>query len=216
MLVSLFFSNRIDISKTNEASDEESRISIVAIIKKLIRNRVVICLSLIYLSSGVYATAYDFIGSIGLKLGIDVSVLLTFSGVILMINAVLAYFISKRVTEHNRKSLFLIDIFTDFVPAVLFALSNSKLLFMLGLFISSIKDVFASITFSYIVSCFNEEEGFMALALLGSISSLFSVIFPIIFGYMIENDSQLLFGISAGLILVSVLIAKVLMPDNKD
>ena len=56
----------------------------------------------------------------------------------------------------------------------------------------------------------------MALALLGSISSLFSVIFPIIFGYMIENDSQLLFGISAGLILVSVLIAKVLMPDNKD
>ena len=44
MLVSLFFSNRIDISKTNEASDEENRISIVAIIKKLIRNRVVICL----------------------------------------------------------------------------------------------------------------------------------------------------------------------------
>ena len=216
MLFSLFFSNRIDISKTNEASDEESRISIVAIIKKLIRNRVVICLSLIYLSSGVYATAYDFIGSIGLKLGIDVSVLLTFSGVILMINAISAYFISKRVTEHNRKSLFLIDIFTDFVPAVLFALSNSKPLFMLGLFISSIKDVFAPITFSYIVSCFNEEEGFMALALLGSISSLFSVIFPIIFGYMIENDSQLLFGISAGLILVSVLIAKVLMPDNKD
>ena len=133
-----------------------------------------------------------------------------------MINAISAYFISKRVTEHNRKSLFMIDIFTDFVPAVLFALSNSKLLFMVGLFISSIKDVFAPITFSYIVSCFNEEEGFMALALLGSISSLFSVIFPIIFGYMIENDSQLLFGISAGLILVSVLIAKVLMPDNKD
>ena len=216
MLVSLFFSNRVDISKTNEVSDEDNRVSIFAIIKKLIRNKAVICLSLIYLSSSVYATAYDFIGSIGLKLGIDVSVLLTFSGVILMINAVVAYFLSKRVTKQNRKSLFLIDIFTDFIPAVLFALSNSKLLFMFGLFISSIKDVFAPITFSYIVSCFNEEEGFMALALLGSISSLFSVIFPIIFGYIIENNSQLLFGISACLILVSVLIAKILMPENKN
>ena len=216
MLVSLFFSNRVDISKTNEVSDEDNRVSIFAIIKKLIRNKAVICLSLIYLSSGVYATAYDFIGSIGLKLGIDVSVLLTFSGVILMINAVSAYFLSKRVTKQNRKSLFLFDIFTDFIPAVLFALSNSKLLFMLGLFISSIKDVFAPITFSYIVSCFNEEEGFMALALLGSISSLFSVIFPVIFGYIIENNSQLLFGISACFILVSVLIAKILMPENKN
>lgn len=214
LLVSLFFANRIDISKNNSSADGESKVSIVSILKKLFKNKIVICLSLIYLSSGVYATAYDFVGSIGLKLGIDVSVLLTFSGTILIINAISAYFISKKVTKQNRKSLFLIDIFTDFIPAVLFALSNSKLLFMLGLFVSTIKDVFAPITFSYIVSCFNEEEGFMALSLLGSISSLFSVVFPIIFGYIIDNNSQLLFGISACLILVSVLIAKVLMPEN--
>lgn len=212
MLSCIYQTKKIDIKETTD-NEKEEKPTFEKIIT-LLKNKVVIALTLIYLASGVYATAYDFVGQIGLRLGINVSLLISFSGILVFVNALIAICITNSCSIKRRKNYFLFDIVFDVVPALIFAFTNNAYLFIFSLFLTSIKDIFAPITFAYIVSCFNQEDGFIALGLLGSISSFISILFPIIFGYLIIENYQLLFLISAILILISSVIAKVLLPNK--
>lgn len=212
LFLSIFLFNNIDIN--NKTQNKEKRKSSLLSILKLLKNKVVICFTIIYVSSGLYSNAYDFVGEIGLKLGINVSSILSFTGIMVFVNAVIAVLITNNHSFKKRKNVLLLDVGFDILPAIIFAFSNNAYLFFAALFFSSIKDVLSPITFSYIISCFNEEDGFIALGILGSISSLISVVFPIIIGYFIDQNATEIFLISTLFILVSTVCAKLLLPEK--
>lgn len=212
LLSSIYFFRRVDINEKVNA-EEKSKTDIKKIMQ-LLKNKVVICLTIIYVSSGLYANAFDFVGEIGMNLGIKASYILSFLGVMEIVNAIVAVLLTSNHTFHKRKNILLFDVAFDVVPALIFAFTNNMYLFFIALFFSSIKDVLSPITFSYTISCFEEEDGFIALGILGSISSLISVVFPVFMGYFIVDNSKEIFLVSTVFILISTVCAKILLPEK--
>ncbi len=194
---------------------EKDKISYKTFFFKIIKKKELIVLSTIYLSTSVYGTAYVFVGKVGLDLGYTSSFLVSYTGAFSFLNVVFAFLVGTILVIKNRKRILVFDILLDCIPALVFVFSNSKELFLFALTLTLIKDIFAPVTFSYIISCFDDEEGIMALGVLGTLSSLFGMIFPSIFGLIWDSMYQIIFIIAAFLCLLAAVLAVVFLPDDE-
>lgn len=198
----------------NKKSRKEAPPRFLDSIKALLHNKSVLVISLVYLSGAIYGSAYDFSGKIGLSIGLDASTLLSFSGIIVFVNAIIALIISSVFVIKNRKWLFVFDITFDAIPALIFAFSNNQTIFLIGLFLSMIKDIFSPMTFGYIISRFSDEEGVIALGFLGSVSSLMNVAFPSIFGLLWNSYSRTIFIIAAVCCVLAGIVSAVVLDSE--
>lgn len=211
-LIHLFFVNQIQFTD-KETREEKDRFNFKSLLQ-ILKNKEIIVFSCVYITNGLFASIYDFIGKIGMNLGADISSLLAFSGIMAFVNAIGSMLIANKSEYNNLKKIFLFDLGFDIVPALLFSLTKNLIVFYFAIFLTMIKDILSPMTFAYIVSCLDGKNGEISLGVLGSISSFISVIFPIVIGKIVEEKYQLLFLGSSIMIMLSFIIAKKFLPES--
>ncbi len=211
-LIHLFFVNRIQFAG-EEIREGKEKFNLKSLLQ-ILKNKEIIVFSCVYITNGLFASIYDFIGKIGMNLGADISSLLAFSGIMTFVNAIGSMLIANKTDHINLKKYFLFDLVFDIIPALLFSLTKNLIVFYFAIFLTMIKDILSPITFAYIVSCLDEKNGGVSLGVLGSISSFISVIFPVVIGKIVEEKYQLLFLASSIMIILSFIIAKKFLPES--
>lgn len=203
-------------NSVNTVNSGNSSINVKEKFKYLFNNKIILVISFIYFTGAFYSSSYNFVGKIGLDLGVSASTLISFSGIIVLINAFLSLIISSSINPKKRKYFFVFDIFFDAFPAFIFAISKNPNLFMFAYFLSLIKDVLSPISFAYIISCFSDQEGMLALGLLGSISSLMNIIFPSLIGFLWDKYFTQILIISAILCILTSILSFFAMPNTSE
>jgi len=168
---------------------------------------------LINLFSSFYLISVRFVPILGLSLGIDVSNFMTIIGIMTLINAVggviLGYFFEK-----GRKLVFVADMVINLIPAILFAFTQSVVIFMIAYTITTLKGMLSPISFAYFFDCFSEDDAPIALGLISSIESATDMITPIIIGVLWVTSHRLVFAIGAIGIVTACIVAWVLLPSK--
>lgn len=211
-LIHLFFVNRIQFAD-EEIREGKEKFDLKSLLQ-ILKNKEIIVFSCVYITNGLFASIYDFIGKIGMNLGADISSLLAFSGIMTFVNAIGSMLIANKTDHIHLKKYFLFDLVFDIIPALLFFLTKNLIVFYFAIFLTMIKDILSPITFAYIVSCLDEKNGGVSLGVLGSISSFISVIFPVVIGEIVEEKYRLLFLVSSIMIILSFIIANKFLPES--
>ena len=98
---------------------------------------------------------------------------------------------------------------------MIFLLSQNVPLFVFGIILSMVKDVFASVSFAYFYDVFDDHNGTIILGIVESFSSAVGIIMPVVIGWVWEVSPQLVFGIGAVGCLLSAGVAAVFLPNKK-
>jgi len=171
--------------------------------------------ALINVFTSVYSVSARFLPLLGLQLGFDVSNLLILVGVATIANAIFGLILGYFFDMRSRKIIYLIDIFIDLIPALVFAFTRSMVFFVIAYVITVLKDVFAPISFSYFFDCFPESNAQFVLGLLSSIDGITSTVVPILVGFLWLKSHRLVFIVGAAGIMGAFLIALLALPSIK-
>lgn len=136
----------------------------------LFRDKKLIAFIIINLCTIIYNTSMNFLPLLGTKLGISVPDVMSIFAVLTISNSIIALFLGQFSDSKGRKWIYVFDLFFDVFPALVFAFTNSLLLFITGIFLTMIKDALAPISFAYYYDCFPENDGVL---IYGFLSSMF-------------------------------------------
>lgn len=165
--------------------------------------------------ANIYAVAMEYLPLYALTMGISVSnVMSIFSGMTLL-NAVGALFVSHLGDLKGRKWFYVFDIGFDALPAMIFLFSRSVPVFIVGIILSMVKDIFASVSFAYFYDVFDDRSGTMILGIVESFSSAIGIVMPVLIGWVWEISPQLVFGIGAAGCLLSAGVAAAFLPEKR-
>ncbi len=166
------------------------------------------------LFSNVYAVAMGYLPLYAMTIGISVSNVMSIFSFMTLFNAVGALFVSHMGDLKGRKWFYVFDIGFDTLPALIFLLSHNVIVFMIGIVLSMVKDIFASVSFAYFYDVFDDHNGTIILGIVESFSSAVGIVMPVIVGWVWEVSPQLVFGIGAAGCLLSACVAAVFLPDK--
>ncbi len=165
--------------------------------------------------ANIYGVAMEYLPLYALTIGISVSNVMSIFSFMTLFNAVGALFVSHMGDLKGRKWFYVFDIGFDALPAMIFLLSQNVPLFVFGIILSMVKDVFASVSFAYFYDVFDDHNGTIILGIVESFSSAVGIIMPVVIGWVWEVSPQLVFGIGAVGCLLSAGVAAVFLPNKK-
>ncbi|MDE6621873.1 MAG: MFS transporter [Lachnospiraceae bacterium] len=165
--------------------------------------------------ANIYGVAMEYLPLYALTIGISVSNVMSIFSFMTLFNAVGALFVSHMGDLKGRKWFYVFDIGFDALPAMIFLLSHNVPIFVIGIVLSMVKDVFASVSFAYFYDVFDDHNGTIILGIVESFSSAVGIIMPVVIGWVWEVSPQLVFGIGAVGCLLSAGVAAVFLPDKR-
>lgn len=165
--------------------------------------------------ANIYGVAMEYLPLYALTIGISVSNVMSIFSFMTLFNAVGALFVSHLGDLKGRKWFYVFDIGFDALPAMIFLLSHNVPVFVIGIILSMVKDVFASVSFAYFYDVFEDHNGTIILGIVESFSSAVGIIMPVVIGWVWEFSPKLVFGIGAAGCLLSAGVAAVFLPDKK-
>lgn len=165
--------------------------------------------------ANIYAVAMEYLPLYALTMGISVSNVMSIFSFMTLFNAFGALFVSHLGDLKGRKWFYVFDIGFDALPTVIFLLSRSVPVFVIGIVLSMVKDIFASVSFAYFYDVFDDHNGTIILGIAESFSSGIGIVMPVIVGWVWEFSPQLVFGIGAAGCLLSAGVAAVFLPDKR-
>lgn len=175
---------------------------------------VFLCISIL---GSIYGSSTMFIPFLAVEVGLNYSeILASFAGITMM-NAVLAFIVGNMADKKNKKLFFIIDVASDFIPALIFTFTRSATLFLSALVLSAFKDIFAPATFAYkyeLFGRFNDDDSKFAIAVLESVTSAFVFAMPSVMGLLWNCIGSKMFIISLLTIFFSVILAVFCLPDT--
>ncbi len=98
---------------------------------------------------------------------------------------------------------------------MIFLLSHNVVVFIVGIILSMVKDIFASVSFAYFYDVFDDHNGTIILGIVESFSSAVGIVMPVVVGWVWEVSPQLVFGIGAAGCFLSAVVAAVFLPDKR-
>lgn len=164
--------------------------------------------------ANIYGVAMEYLPLYALTIGISVSNVMSIFSFMTLFNAVGALFVSHMGDLKGRKWFYVFDIGFDALPAMIFLLSQNVPLFVFGIILSMVKDVFASVSFAYFYDVFDDHNGTIILGIVESFSSAVGIIMPVVIGWVWEVSPQLVFGIGAAGCILSAGVAAVFLPNK--
>lgn len=164
--------------------------------------------------ANIYGVAMEYLPLYALTIGISVSNVMSIFSFMTLFNAVGALFVSHLGDLKGRKWFYVFDIGFDALPAMIFLLSRNVPLFVFGIVLSMVKDVFASVSFAYFYDVFDDHNGTIILGIVESFSSAIGIVMPVVIGWVWEVSPQLVFGIGAAGCLLSAGVAAVFLPNK--
>lgn len=165
--------------------------------------------------ANIYGVAMEYLPLYALTIGISVSNVMSIFSFMTLFNAVGALFVSHMGDLKGRKWFYVFDIGFDALPAMIFLLSHNVIIFVIGIVLSMVKDVFASVSFAYFYDVFDDHNGTIILGIVESFSSAVGIIMPVVIGWVWEFSPQLVFGIGAVGCLLSASVAAVFLPNKR-
>lgn len=165
--------------------------------------------------ANIYGVAMEYLPLYALTIGISVSNVMSIFSFMTLFNAVGALFVSHMGDRKGRKWFYVFDIGFDALPAMIFLLSHNVIIFVIGIVLSMVKDVFASVSFAYFYDVFDDHNGTIILGIVESFSSAVGIIMPVVIGWVWEFSPQLVFGIGAVGCLLSAGVAAVFLPNKR-
>ncbi len=205
----IYFLNDIKLFDKKEKGLNKSVFNIFSVLK----NKVVSSYIIINIILNFSDVCQKFIPVLAISIGVESDIFLRYSSIFILLNSIIAYFLSEKLENKNRKKIFVIDIFMDLVPYLLFALTNNKYIFIFGMFILQMKDVLLPISFSYTLDLFDEGTELKVLGFSSTVSNLVNIVAPIIIGFTWDIYSGKIFIIGAIFVLISGIIAIRTMPE---
>ena len=165
--------------------------------------------------ANIYGVAMEYLPLYALAMGISVSNVMAIFSFMTLFNAVGALFVSHMGDVKGRKWFYVFDIGFDALPAMIFLLSRSVPVFIAGIVLSMVKDIFASVSFAYFYDVFDDHNGTIILGVVESFGSAIGIVMPVVVGWVWEFSPQLVFGIGAAGCLLSAGVAAVFLPDKR-
>lgn len=170
---------------------------------------------IVEIATTTYATTLNFVPLLGTSLGISTSNIMTMFGAITIINSICALIIGSLSDEFGRKWVYVFDLAFDILPAAIFMVTNSVTLFIIGIVLTMIKDIFAPISFAYFFDCFEDSNGVLILGLLSSVANALSFIIPLAIGVLWSASYKYVFFIAIAGNLIAAVIAALGLPNKK-
>lgn len=164
--------------------------------------------------ANIYGVAMEYLPLYALTIGISVTNVMSIFSFMTLFNAVGALFVSHLGDLKGRKWFYVFDIGFDALPAIIFLMSHNVIIFVIGIILSMVKDVFASVSFAYFYDVFDDHNGTIILGIVESFSSAVGIIMPVAIGWVWEFSPQLVFGIGAAGCLLSAGVAAVFLPNK--
>jgi len=200
--------------KKGKPEDEEKEKKVKFSFGRIIKNKVLLAYIAINFMSSIYAIAFAFMPSLGKTLGVEAATIITSLGFMTLVNAVFALIIGHFSDLNGKKKYYVFDLFSDCIPALIFAFTRSSGLFIFGIFCSMLKDVFAPSSFAYFYDCFEGDEAIFAQGVLGSVDSALCLFLPTLFGLFWKQHYQLFFIIAAVGSIIAAIIAYMFLPNT--
>jgi MFS family permease len=163
----------------------------------------------------VYGCAMSYLPLYAVRIGLSVSNIMSLSSVMLMVNAVMALFVSHLGDTKGRKGLYVFDIAFDMLPALIFMLSHNIYVFGLAIVLTMFKDMFGAASYAYYYDLFPEDNGTALLGVIGSVDSVVGIVMPLLVAFIWGISPQLVFGVGAVGCGMAALIAGIFLPDCK-
>lgn len=203
--------------KTTDSDDEEKGETKTSwkSFRKIAKDKKFWTYMTVKLFSNVYAVAMGYLPLYALTIGISVSHVMSIFSFMTLFNAIGALFVSHLGDLKGRKWFYVFDIGFDVLPAMIFLLSRNVTVFVIGIILSMVKDIFASVSFAYFYDVFDDHNGTIILGIVESFSSAIGIVMPVVIGWVWECSPQLVFGIGAAGCLISAGVAAIFLPDKR-
>lgn len=124
-------------------------------------------------------------------------------GISYVIVSLLGIFCAIFDNSHKRREWYIFDLGFDLIPLILICIFTNSFLIILAIILIQLKDFVKPISLAYFFDCFTDSEADHAWAVVATVSSLASLVFPLLISYLFDNYSILIFQIS---IIVALLI----------
>ena len=208
-IVAVFIAKGGTVEKSAEAKESKKNSFQLSGLK----NKTVFTFVVIQCFKLVYGSAVSFVPLLGVKIGIEYDSILKVLGSVVFANGLLSFFLAYLVSETGKKKYYILDILIDIIPCLLFALTRSVPIYILGIVISTIKDSFAPISFSYLYDCLDEETTIGMVGMIESISNIVGIVSPVMIGLLWEFSYQAVFLLGAAACILAAVIGIKNLPD---
>ncbi len=185
------------------------------IIGEIFRDRKVQAFIFIQIGTMIYSSAMRFLPLLGTDLGISVPMIMTMFGAITVVNSIIGLFLAHFSDTLGRKWLYIFDIGFDVLPAMVFAFTRSITIFIFGVILTMIKDIFAPISFAYFFDCFPEEKGIMIQGILSSVGNALNLLAPLFVGFLWVISPGYVFLLGAVGNGIAAVVAALMLPNVK-
>ena len=200
---------------TNEQKEKQAKASL----RSIFRHKEFVAFLGISILGSIYGSCAIFVPFLAVEVGLNYSeILASFAG-LTMINAILAFLVGGMADKKNKKTFFIIDVASDFIPALIFAFTRNATVFFIALVFSAVKDIFAPSTFAYkyeIFGMFDDNDSKFAIAALESVTCAFTFIMPSVMGLLWNCFGSKVFIISLVTIVLSVILAVFFLPNTSN
>lgn len=207
----------LKLEQQNTKGEQKKRVK--ASLRSIFRHKEFVAFLGISILGSIYFSCIAFVPFLAVEVGLNYSeILASFAG-LTMINAILAFFVGGVADKKNKKVFFIIDVASDFIPALIFAFTRNTTIFFIALVFSSIKDIFAPTTFAYkyeVFGMFDDEDSKFAIAALESITCAFTFIMPSVMGVLWNCFGNKVFIVSMITIVLSVILAVFFLPSTSN
>ncbi len=204
---------KLSYQKKNEQQEKREKSSW----RSIFRHKEFVVFLCVSILGSIYGSSTCFIPFLAVEVGLNYNeILASFAG-ITMLNAVFAFFVGSMADKTNKKLFFIIDIASDFIPALLFAFTKNATLFLIALIVSAFKDIFAPSTFAYkyeLFGMFDDNDSKFAIAALESITSAVTFVMPAVVGMLWNSIGSKIFIISLFTIVCSVFLIIFFLPGT--
>lgn len=205
------------IEQQEEKKDEKQNLELAELFHQGIQicedKRFLIFL-LVNILCGIYAATTAFYPFLAVSIGLDYQECLNSFAATSLIGAILAVLCGKIADSRNKKFFFILDIGFDAIPSLLFYFAGDESLFLIALFLTTFKDIFSPVTFAYKYEILGFENDNFQIAVLESLTSLFSLLAPVLVGVLWRLIGKRVFLYVIIAIIISVVLATFL-PDSK-
>lgn len=202
-------------AKKQEEKDENKRKYTKAMLVRLIHDKRFAAYLLIEFCTSIYAVSMNFLPLYGLKIGISVSEIMALFGSVTIINAVIGVVIGHFSDISGRKWYYVIDLGFDMIPAVMYATTGNRSVFVAAILISMLKDILAPISYAYFYDCFSDEDGTMVLGVVSSVSNALGLVIPLFVSLLWTYSPRMVFLIGGLGSVTAAVIAAVMLPNVK-
>lgn len=183
--------------------------------KDILKDKNVIAFIVINFCTIIYSTSMNFLPLLGVSMGISVSDIMSVFSLVAIVNSAVALYLGQKSDFCGRKWIYVFDLAFDTLPALVFAFTNSIVVFVIGVLLTMIKDALAPMSFAYYYDCFSEKDGILIYGFLESFGTGLSFFVPAMVGklWMISPIYVFLAAFIGNII--AAVTAGIILPDIK-